>query len=98
MRRGMPGLIICLLVCYVAAAGAQNPQGIQKAPAFTAHQLSSQPTLGWLTNGGSLSNQRYSPLALINRDNVAQLKAVWRASLNGSGMSPRAGNQAQPLV
>ena len=98
MRRGMPGLIICLLVCYVAAAGAQNPQGIQKAPAFTAHQLSSQPTLGWLTNGGSLSNQRYSPLALINRDNVAQLKAVWRASLHGSGMSPRAGNQAQPLV
>jgi quinohemoprotein ethanol dehydrogenase len=98
MRRGMPGLIICLLVCYVAAAAPQIPQGIRKAPAFTPQQLSSQPTLGWLTNGGSLSNQRYSPLGLINRDNVAHLKAAWRASLNGSGMSPRAGNQAQPLV
>jgi len=29
---------------------------------------------------------------------VAQLKARWRASLNGSGLSPRSGNQAQPIV
>src|SRR5215831_879132 len=94
MWRGTPGLIICLCVCYVAAAAAQ----IQRAPAFTAQQLSSAPALGWLTNGGSLSNQRYSPLSLINRDNVAHLKGVWRASLNGSGLSARSGNQAQPLV
>jgi quinohemoprotein ethanol dehydrogenase len=97
MRRGTVGLIICFCVCYVAAAAAPVPP-IHKAPAFTAHQLSSPPALGWLTNGGSLSNQRYSPLALINRDNVAHLKALWRASLNGSGLSARSGNQAQPLV
>ncbi len=35
---------------------------------------------------------------MINKSNVASMKAVWRASLRGSGMSPRAGNQAQPLV
>jgi hypothetical protein len=69
---------------------------IVKAPAFTPQPLSSPPTLGWLTNGGSLSNQRYSPLALINRDNVSRLKALWRASLGGSGLSARSGNQAQP--
>ena len=97
MRRGTPGLIICFCVCYVAAAAAQPPP-IHKAPAFTAQQLSSPPALGWLTNGGSLSNQRYSPLTLINRDNVAHLKALWRASLNGSGLTARSGNQAQPLV
>jgi glucose dehydrogenase len=60
-------LFICSLVCYVVSTVAQVP----KAPAFTPQQLASPPTTGWLTNGGSLSNQRYSPLALINRDNVS---------------------------
>ncbi len=94
MRRWLPGLIIYSFVCHVAVAPAQVP----KAPAFTPQQLSAPPALGWLTNGGSLSNQRYSPLELINRDDVAHLKAVWRASLNGSGLTARSGNQAQPLV
>ncbi len=80
-----------------ADARAADPHAIQ-APAFTAQQLKAYPRDGWITNGGSLSNQRYSPLGQINRDNVAQLKALWRASLNGSGLSPRAGNQAQPIV
>ena len=82
------------MIFHVAVAQAQIP----KAPAFSASQLSAQPTAGWLTNGGDLANERYSPLTLINRDNVAHLKAVWRASLRGSGMSARSGNQAQPLV
>jgi quinohemoprotein ethanol dehydrogenase len=94
MWRWIRGLIICTFVCHVAVTPAQVP----RAPAFTAQQLAAPPGLGWLTNGGSLSNQRYSPLALINRDNVAQLKAVWRVSLNGSGLTARSGNQAQPLV
>ncbi|MEP7314147.1 MAG: PQQ-binding-like beta-propeller repeat protein [Pseudomonadota bacterium] len=70
---------------------------IKPAPAFTAAQLSARPTDGWLTNGGNLANQRYSPLTQINTDNVGNLKAEWRASLR-SGLSPRAGNQAQPIV
>src|SRR5690242_9340807 len=94
MRRWLSGLFICFGVCYVVSAVAADA----KAPAFTPPQLSAPPTTGWLTNGGSLSNQRYSPLALINRDNVSHLKAVWRTSLRGSGSSARSGNQAQPLV
>ena len=69
-----------------------------KAPAFKSAELAALPRGGWITNGGALSNQRYSPLDQINRGNVAQLKANWRASLHGSGLSPRSGNQAQPLV
>jgi outer membrane protein assembly factor BamB len=45
----------------------------------------------------ALANPRNSPLTGINIDNVADLKAQWRA-LHKSGHSPRAGNQAQPLV
>ena len=71
---------------------------LPRAPAFRAKQLTELPRAGWHTNGGTLYNQRYSPLTQINRDNVANLKADWRASLSGSGMSPRSGNQAQPLV
>lgn len=40
------------------------------APAFSAAQLAAAPTDGWLTNGGNLWNQRYSPLALLDRSNV----------------------------
>ena len=71
---------------------------INSAPAFSAAELAAQPKSSWLTNGGNLWNQRYSPLTAINKDNVKNLKAEWRASLNGSGLSPRAGNQAQPIV
>ena len=79
-------------------AGAAEDAAIRKAPAFKPAELTAQPRDGWLTNGGTLFNQRYSPLDQINKSNVASMKAEWRASLRGSGMSPRAGNQAQPLV
>jgi alcohol dehydrogenase (cytochrome c) len=67
------------------------------APAFTAAQLLAPPTAGWITNGGTLYNQRYSPLALINRDNVKDLKALWRTAM-GSGTTPGHGGQAQILA
>jgi alcohol dehydrogenase (cytochrome c) len=77
------------------ASGAQLevPAG---APAFTAAQLAQQPAGWWVTNGGSLRNQRYSPLAQIDSDNVDELKGVWRAHL-GSGMKPKHSGEAQPL-
>jgi quinohemoprotein ethanol dehydrogenase len=43
-------------------------------------------------------NQRYSPLDQINRDSVSGLKAVWRASLRGSGLDRRQSGQAQTLA
>jgi alcohol dehydrogenase (cytochrome c) len=89
-------LALCALVFSQASRAEEST--IRKAPAFKAAELTAQPRDGWLTNGGSLYNQRYSPLDQINKSNVASLKGVWRASLRGSGMSPRAGNQAQPLV
>jgi alcohol dehydrogenase (cytochrome c) len=88
---------ICALPWSTSAlAGDDAP--IRRAPAFRTTELLTPPGSGWLTNGGTLYNQRYSPLVQIDRTNVAKLKANWRASLNGSGLSPRAGNQAQPIV
>jgi quinohemoprotein ethanol dehydrogenase len=84
-------LLIALLPALVVA------QSIHSAPAFTARQLSKPAEDGWLTNGGTLSNQRYSPLTQIDRQNVKDLKALWHVSL-GSGNELRHNNQAQPLV
>ena len=69
----------------------------QLSPAFTADQLAALPTNAWVTNGGNLANQRFSPLTQVNRDNVANLKANWRVHMNGSGSAPNHSGQAQPL-
>ena len=96
-------LILMLGTCYSPGGHAQTSatRGApwHASPAF--HETASSQrcrATGWLTNGGNLANQRYSPLTEINRDNVANLRGVWRASLGGSGMGPRSANQAQPIV
>ena len=71
---------------------------IRTAPAFPAKELTAPPTNSWPTNGGSLYNQRYSPLTRINRSNVANLKPSWRVGLNGSAVASKYSGQAQPIV
>lgn len=71
---------------------------ISAAPAFTAEQLARHPRTGWFTNGGNIYNQRYSPLAQINRDNIDQVKAEWRVDLGGSGEGPAFSGQGQTLA
>ena len=90
--------LLALCAAGLPAGYASDRGRIRPAPAFTAAELGALPRDGWITNGGNLYNQRYSPLAQIDRENVKDLKAVWRTSLRGSGMSPRSGNQAQPIV
>src|SRR3954452_15422126 len=89
----LAALVAMLAPC---AGGAQHAPAL--APAFSAKELTASPTANWITNGGNLYNQRYSPLTLINRANVAQLKPQWRAHLNGSGIDSKYSGQAQPIV
>jgi quinohemoprotein ethanol dehydrogenase len=86
-----------LAVSFAAAAQASGAT-IKPAPAFSEKQLAAPPMSGWITNGGSLSNERYSPLKQINRDNIRDVKAVWRTHLQGSGMGAQHSGQAQPLM
>jgi quinohemoprotein ethanol dehydrogenase len=76
-----------------SAAAAPPP-----APAFAGHDLVAPPTVGWPTNGGDWYNRRYSPLDEIDRDNVSELRGVWRARLDGSGVGPQYSGAAQPVV
>ncbi len=84
-------------VAYDLALSAQRPTTTQ-APAFDGKTLTALPRESWLTNGGDLFNRRYSPLTQISRENVANLKAVWRVQLNGSGVDAKYSGEAQPIV
>jgi alcohol dehydrogenase (cytochrome c) len=72
-------------------------QQIATAPAFGADDLIMPPARNWITNGGTIYNQRFSTLDQINRDNVEDVRAVWRVGLNGSGLGPGYSQQAQAL-
>src|SRR3954471_20013534 len=52
----------------------------------------------WVTNGGNLTNQRYSTLKQINTENVKQLKGAWMTRLKGSGFGGKYSFEATPLV
>lgn len=86
-----------LLVLALAAVGAVAQAAAPPTPAFTTAQLAASPTTSWITNGGNLSNQRYSPLNRIDRQTVAGLKADWRVHLNGSGIGAQYSGQGQTL-
>jgi len=72
-------------------AGSSALYAQQSAPA-------APPAGAWPKVGGNLFSQNYLPLTQINRQNVANLKAVWRARLDGSGVGAKYSGEAQPVV
>ena len=52
----------------------------------------------WVTNGGNMTNQRYSTLKQIDTTNVKQLKGAWMTRLKGSGLGGKYSLEATPLI
>jgi glucose dehydrogenase len=96
MRPFISGLGASIAVLLVLSVYTQAQR--ESGQDFSGTKLTAPPTANWPTNGGNLYNQRYSPLKTITRDNVAQLKGVWRARLNGSGTAPQYSGFATPIV
>ena len=69
--RWLQGRTLALGALASAASVAASGQAIRRAPAFANDALVDPPTADWATNGGDWYNRRYSPLAEIDRDNVA---------------------------
>ncbi|MGW8370007.1 MAG: hypothetical protein ACWGPN_15190, partial [Gammaproteobacteria bacterium] len=82
-----PATVLTVLVSGLMPFDATMAE-IEPVPAFDAPTLTELPGRNWITNGGNIFNQRYSTLDQINRENITDVKAVWRVSLNGSGMEP----------
>jgi PQQ-dependent dehydrogenase (methanol/ethanol family) len=81
-----------------AATKTHKVVSITAAPAFTSADLAAVPSGDWLTDGGSLSNDRYSSLNQINATNASSLTVAWQAHLNGSGVAAKYSAEATPLV
>src|SRR2546425_11624659 len=60
--------------------------------------LRSPAAKDWVTNGGNLTNQRYSTLKQIDTTNVTQLKGAWMTRLKGSGFGGKYSFEGSPLV
>src|SRR5438105_6647865 len=52
----------------------------------------------WITNGGNMTNQRYSTLKQIDTTNVKQLKGAWMTRLKSSAFGGKYSAEATPLV
>ena len=99
--------VVCGILLFagsVQTGGQELAEGrgaattIPAAPAFSAEALVALAARDWLTHGGNLFNQRYSRLTGIDRDNVGELRGVWRTHLRGSGLEPRYSAEATPIV
>jgi quinohemoprotein ethanol dehydrogenase len=84
------------LTILIGVGATHAAPRVTAAPAFKARDLTALPRTNWVTNGGNVFNQRYSPLTQLNRDTVKDLKALWRTSM-GSGANPNNSGQAQIL-
>ncbi len=96
--RGDGGETKTVTVSADGSPASEGDGGIATAPAFSPDDLVAEPKDNWLTNGGTLWNQRYSPLDEINVDNVGDLKGVWMTNLKGSGIEAKYSAEAQPIV
>ncbi|PYS43611.1 MAG: quinonprotein alcohol dehydrogenase [Acidobacteria bacterium] len=94
-RRDLEKNIRCLLalVTSVLLLTSKSPLYSQRP-----NDLAALPTDSWLKSGGNLFNQNYSPLTQINRQNIANMKGVWRVRLDGSGANAKYSGEAQPIV
>jgi quinoprotein glucose dehydrogenase len=75
---------------------AAAPQSESPAPSGTSRATSND--VEWRFYGGNLAAQRYSPLAVINRDNVAKLEVAWTFATGNFGPRPEQRNETTPLL
>src|SRR4029078_6864345 len=93
-RSAVALVVIAVAVALTLAACGGSSKGVK---AFSADDLTALPQQDWITNGGTVFNQRYSPLDEIDRSNVGELKGVWRIHLNSATAFKYSG-ETQPLV
>src|SRR5262245_17918749 len=98
---------LALSAAVCAAACSRSPDQTTAAsptapgaapPATASPQPAAQAEADWPVYGGNLGGQRYSPLAQINRDNVAKLGVVWRFATGNYGPRPEQRNETTPLM
>ena len=93
MPRRIQGIVPVALGLFLLAA-----MPVQAADPEIDRLLQAPVGKDWITNGGNLTNQRYSTLKQIDTTNVKQLKGAWMTRLKGSGLGGKYSLEATPLV
>jgi quinohemoprotein ethanol dehydrogenase len=71
--------------------------GIVEAPVFTSEELNEHAGDNWITNGGGVTNDRFSTLDEINTENVAQLKGDWMTKIGQNATAAKFSAEGQAL-
>ncbi len=79
-------LLFCLAAVLCATAATQQPA----AP--------SSDTAEWRNYGRDLGNSRYSPLDLLNRDNVGKVQIAWRWRSDNFSVPAEQRNESTPIM
>ena len=96
MRRRAQQMMPVVMTLGLLLPGAAPP--VRAADPEIDQLLQSPVGKDWVTNGGNLTNQRYSALKQIDTTNVKQLKGAWMTRLKGSGFGGKYSFEASPLV
>jgi alcohol dehydrogenase (cytochrome c) len=83
------------IVAGLMLVAAAQPAGTSEVTHRRLVNADAEPH-NWLTNHRTFDAHRYSPLSLINRDNVGQLKLAYAVALGGT--SPNENLEATPLA
>jgi quinohemoprotein ethanol dehydrogenase len=71
--------------------------GIVLAPEFTSEELNAEAGDNWITNGGNVTNDRYSSLDEINTENVKELKGDWMTKIGANATAAKFSAEGQAL-
>ncbi len=82
-------------------AATETPEteegGIAAAPEFTSEELSEEAGANWITNGGNITNDRFSSLSEINTENVSELKGDYVTKIGKEATAAKFSAEGQAL-
>src|SRR6201992_1290340 len=80
-----------------AETATAESEGIAAAPEFTSEELNEPAGDNWISNGGGVTNDRYSTLDEINTENVSELKGDWLAKIGAKATAAKFSAEGQAL-
>jgi alcohol dehydrogenase (cytochrome c) len=80
-----------------AGGGGESSGAIVAAPAFTSDELNEEAGGNWITNGGNLTNDRFSSLDEINTENVSELKGDFVTKIGENTTAAKFSAEGQAL-
>src|ERR1700750_2198558 len=76
---------------------ASAPTAITTAPAFTSEELNEHAGDNWISNGGGVTNDRFSTLDEINTENVKELKGEWMTKIGANATAAKFSAEGQAI-